>query len=225
MHKIGQSGEVTSTLKITTAMVKELRGATGAGVLDCKNALQETDGDFDKAVEYLQQEGLAAAAKRAGRVTNEGTIGSYVHAGSRVAALVEVNCETDFVARTDDFLALAHDLAMQVVATKPKYLLPEDIPAEIIEAEKEIYRAQMEDSGKPERVIDKIVEGKLRKYYQAVCLMQQPFIKDEGLTVQDVVTQAVAKLGENIVVRRFVRFELGEEIGALRLGSGQATVP
>jgi elongation factor Ts len=201
-------------LKITTAMVKELREATGAGVLDCKNALQETDGDFDKAVEYLGQKGLAAAAKRASRAANEGTIGSYVHAGSRVAALVEVNCETDFVAMTDDFLALAHDLAMQVVAAKPKYLLSEDIPAEVIEAEKEIYRAQMKDSGKPEHVIDKIIEGKLRKYYQEVCLMQQPFIKDEGLAVQDVVTQVAAKLGENIVVRRFVRFELGEEIGA-----------
>jgi elongation factor Ts len=201
-------------LKITTAMVKELREETGAGVLDCRNALQETDGDFDKAVEYLRQKGLAAAAKRASRATNEGTIGSYIHAGSRVAALVEVNCETDFVARTDDFLALAHDLAMQVVAAKPKYLHPEDIPAEVIEAEKGDYRAQTENSGKPEHVIDKIVEGKLQKYYQEVCLAQQPFIKDEGLTVQDVVTQVAAKLGENIVVRRFVRFELGEEIGA-----------
>ena len=201
-------------MKITTAMVKELREETGAGVLDCKNALQETDGDFDKAVEYLRQKGLAAMAKRADRAANEGTIGSYVHAGSRVAALVEVNCETDFVAMTEDFLALAHDLAMQVVAARPKYLLPEDIPVEVIEAEKEKYRAQMADSGKPEHVMDKIVEGKLQKYYQEVCLMQQPFIKDEGLTVQDVATQVAAKLGENIVVRRFVRFELGEEIGA-----------
>jgi elongation factor Ts len=201
-------------LKITTEMVKELREETGAGVLDCKNALQEADGDFDKAVEYLRQKGLAAAAKRADRAANEGTIGSYVHAGSRLAALVEVNCETDFVAKTDDFLDLAHDLAMQVVASKPKYLLPEDVPAEVIEAEKETYRAEMEDSGKPEHVIDKIIEGKLQKYYQEACLVQQPFIKDEGLTVQDLVTQVAAKLGENIVVRRFVRFELGEEIGA-----------
>ena len=200
-------------MKITTAMVKELREETGAGVLDCRNALQEMDGDFDKAVEYLRQEGLAAVAKRADRAADEGTIGSYVHAGSRVAALVEVNCETDFVAMTDALLALAHDLAMQVVAAKPRYLLPEDIPTEVIEAEKEEYRAQMGDLGKPEHVIDKIVEGKLQKYYQEVCLMQQPFIKDEGLIVQDVVTQAAAKLGENIVVRRFVRFELGEEIG------------
>jgi elongation factor Ts len=196
-------------LKITTEMVKELREETGAGVLDCKNILQETDGDFDKAVEYLRQKGLAEAAKRADRVANEGTIGSYVHAGSRVAALVEVNCETDFVAMTDDFLTLAHDLAMQVVAAKPKYLLPEDVPAEVIGAEKE--RAQMEGSGKPEHVVDKIIQGKLQKYYQEVCLMQQPFIKDEDLTVQEVVTQMAAKLGENILVRRFVRFELGEE--------------
>jgi elongation factor Ts len=200
-------------LKITTAMVKELREETGAGVLDCRNALQEMDGDFDKAVEYLRQKGLAAAAKRADRVANEGTIGSYIHAGNRVAALVEVNCETDFVAMTDDFLTLAHDLAMQVVAAKPKYLLPEDIPTEVIKAEEEKYRAQVGDLGKPEHVIDKIVEGKLQKYYQEVCLVQQPFIKDEGLIVQDMVTQAAAKLGENIVVRRFVRFELGEEIG------------
>jgi elongation factor Ts len=196
-------------LKITTEMVKELREEAGAGVLDCKKALQETNGDFDKAVEYLRQKGLAAAAERAERAASEGTIGSYVHAGSRVAALVEVNCETDFVARTEDFMALAHDLAMQVVAAKPKYLLPEDVPAEVIGAEKE--RAQMEGSGKPEHVVDKIIQGKLQKYYQELCLMQQPFIKDEDLTVQDVVAQMAAKLGENILVRRFVRLELGEE--------------
>jgi len=201
-------------LKITTEMVKGLREETGAGVLDCKKALQETNGDFDKAVEYLRQKGLAAAAERAERAASEGTIGSYVHAGSRVAALVEVNCETDFVARTEDFMALAHDLAMQVVAAKPKYLLPEDVPAEVIGAEKE--RAQMEGSGKPEHVVDKIIQGKLQKYYQEACLMQQPFIKDEDLTVQDVVTQMATKLGENILVRRFVRLELGEEIDATR---------
>ncbi len=198
-------------MKITTEMVKELREETGAGVLDCRNALQETAGDFDKAAEYLRQKGLAAVAERTDRAANEGTIGSYIHAGSRVAALVEVNCETDFVAMTDDFLTLAHDLAMQVVAAKPKYLLPEDVPAEVIGAEKE--RAQMEGSGKPEHVVDKIIQGKLQKYYQEVCLMQQPFIKDEDLTVQEVVTRMAAKLGENVVVRRFVRFELGEEVG------------
>jgi len=201
-------------LNIPIATVKELREATGAGFLDCRNALQETGGDFDKAVEYLRKKGLATAVKRASRATPEGVIGSYVHAGSRVAALVEVNCETDFVARTDDFLNLAHDLAMQVVATRPRYLIPEDIPAEVINAEKEAHRAQMADLNKPEHVIDKIIENKLQHYYQEVCLMQQPFIKNEGLTVQDVVNQVAARLGENIVVRRFVRFELGEEIGA-----------
>lgn len=201
-------------MNIPIATVKELREATGAGFLDCRNALQETGGDFDKAVEYLRKKGLATAIKRASRATPEGVIGSYVHAGSRVAALVEVNCETDFVARTDDFLNLAHDLAMQVVATRPRYLIPEDIPAEVINAEKEAHRAQMADLNKPEHVIDKIIENKLQNYYQEVCLMQQPFIKNEGLTVQDVVNQVAAKLGENIVVRRFVRFELGEEIGA-----------
>ena len=201
-------------MNIPIATVKELREATGAGFLDCRNALQETGGDFDKAVEYLRKKGLATAVKRASRATPEGVIGSYVHAGSRVAALVEVNCETDFVARTDDFLNLAHDLAMQVVATRPRYLIPEDIPAEVINAEKEAHRAQMADLNKPEHVIDKIIENKLQHYYQEVCLMQQPFIKNEGLTVQDVVNQVAARLGENIVVRRFVRFELGEEIGA-----------
>lgn len=210
-------------MKITTETIKELREKTGAGVLDCRNALQEMDGDFDRAVEYLLQKGLAAVAERADRVAKEGTIGSYVHAGSRVAALVEVNCETDFVAKTEDFLTLAHDLAMQAVATNPKYLFPEDIPVEVIKAEKE--RARMEGAGKPERVVDKIVEGRLQKYYQEACLMRQPFIKDDGLTIQDIVNQLAAKLGENIVVRRFVRFELGEEIGDLRLSSGQATTP
>ncbi len=209
-----QSEEVTSTLNIPIAKVKELREATGAGFLDCRTALQETGGDFDKAIEYLRKKGLAMAAKRASRATPEGVISSYVHTGHRVAALVEVNCETDFVARTDDFLNLAHDLAMQVVATNPKYLIPEDIPVEVINAEREIHRAQMADLNKPEQVIDKIIENKLQNYYQEVCLMQQPFIKNEGLTVQEVVNQVAAKLGENIVVRRFVRFELGEEIGA-----------
>ncbi len=193
-------------------MVKELRGRTGAGILDCKNALEAAGGDFDKAVELLREKGLAAAAKRSSREANEGIIGSYVHAGSRVAALVEVNCETDFVARTDEFQALAHDLAMQVVAARPQYLSPDDIPSDVIETEKSIYRAQMQDSGKPDHVIERIVEGKLKKFYEEVCLLEQPFIKDSGLKVEDLVTQMNAKLGENIVIRRFVRFELGEGV-------------
>ncbi|HIC94923.1 MAG TPA: translation elongation factor Ts [Anaerolineae bacterium] len=191
-------------------MVKELRQATGAGVLDCKKALEAAGGDMKKAVAVLREKGLAAAAKKAGRATKEGLIEAYIHAGGRIGALIELNCETDFVARTEEFRQLAHDLAMQVVAAKPLYLSPEDVPAEVLEAEKAIYRAQAEKEGKPAHVIDRIVEGKLEKFYQEVCLLKQPFIKDDDLTVQDLLTQMVAKVGENIVVRRFARFELGE---------------
>ncbi len=197
-------------MEITTATVKELRSVTGAGVLDCKNALEEANGDFDKAVELLKKKGLAAAAKRAGRAAKDGIIGHYVHMDGRVAALVEVNCETDFVARTEEFQTLAHDLAMQVVAGRPQYLSKEDVPAEVLEKEREIYRAQMKDSGKPEHIIDRIVEGKLQKFYTEVCLLEQPFIKDDDLTVKDLIAQTIARTGENIRVRRFVRYELGE---------------
>ncbi len=197
-------------MEITANMVKELRAATGAGVLDCRNALQQTGGDFEKAIELLREKGLAAAAKKAGREAREGVIASYVHMGGRIAALVEVNCETDFVARTPEFQQLAKDLAMQVVAASPQYLSPEDVPEEVIEREKSVYRAQALDSGKPEHVIDRIVEGKLEKFYEETCLLRQPFIKDDSITVQDLIVQAIAKLGENIVVRRFVRYELGQ---------------
>jgi elongation factor Ts len=199
-------------LEITVLMVKELREETGAGVLDCKKALEISDGDFARAVEHLREKGLVAAAERADREAKEGVIESYVHAGSRVGALLELNCETDFVARTEEFRQLAHDLAMQVVAVSPQYLSEEDIPAEVLEAEKNKYRAQFADSGKPDHIVDRIIEGKLNKFYEEVCLMQQPFIKDGDLTIQEVVTQAIAKLGENIVVRRFARFELGEVV-------------
>jgi elongation factor Ts len=194
---------------ITADMVKELRQATGAGVLDCKQALEAHNGDFEKAVVYLREKGMAAAAKRSDREADEGLIGSYIHAGSKVGALVEVNCETDFVARTDEFQELAHDLAMQVVAAKPKYTAIEDIPADVLEAEKAIYRAQMEDSGKPEHILERIIEGKLQKFYEDVCLLEQPYIKDPDLTVSELIKQQNARLGENIVVRRFVRFEVG----------------
>lgn len=196
---------------ITAQMVKELREATGAGVLDCKLALQATDGDFQKAVEYLREKGMAAAAKRAGREAKEGQIGSYIHTGSKVGALVEVNCETDFVAFTAEFQELAHDLAMQVVAAKPTYLRKEDVPADVLDREKAIYRAQMHGSGKPDHVIERIVEGKLAKFYEDHCLLQQPFIKDSTITVGELVQQKNALLGENIVVRRFVRYEVGGE--------------
>ena len=194
----------------TSEMVKELRQATAAGVLDCKKALDASDGDFDKAVEYLREKGLAAAAKRAGRAASDGIISVYVHHGSRVAAMVELNCETDFVARTEEFQTLAHDLAMQVTATQPQFLTRKDVPPKVIETEKRTYRAQMADQNKPEHILDRIVEGKLKKFYQETCLLEQPFIKDDDLTVDDLIKNAIAKIGENIVLRRFVRYQIGK---------------
>jgi elongation factor Ts len=191
-------------------MIKDLREATAAGVLDCKKALEASGGDLEKAKVYLREKGLAAAAKKAARAAEEGLIEAYIHTGGRVGALIELNCETDFVARTEAFEELAHNLALQVVAASPLYLAPEDIPPDVLEEEKNVCRVQAREMGKPERIIERIVEGKLQKYYQEVCLMKQPFIKDDDLTVQDVLTEIIAKLGENIVVRRFVRFELGD---------------
>jgi len=196
-------------MNITTDMIKELRKLTGAGVLNCKKALEAAEGDFEKASESLKRKGLAKAAKKADREAKEGLVGSYVHAGSRVAALVELNCETDFVARTDYFQALAHDLAMQVVAANPLHLTVESIPAGVLEEQKKTYRAQAENAGKPDRIIDRIVEGKLRKYYEDFCLLEQPFIKDGDKSVAELIQESIAKLGENIVIRRFVRFEVG----------------
>ena len=193
---------------ITAQMVKELREVTGAGVLDCKQALTMHDGDLEKAVAYLREKGMAAAAKRADREAKEGLIGSYVHAGSRVAGLVELNCETDFVARTEQFQELAHDLAMQVVAAKPLYMTKESVPAEALDEERSKYLAEVQGSGKPERVIQQIVEGKLAKFYEDNCLFEQLFIKDTSITIGELVQQKNALLGENLVVRRFVRFEV-----------------
>lgn len=197
-------------MEITTSMIKELREATAAGVLDCKRALEASGGDVEKAKVHLQEKGLATAAKKADREVKEGLIEAYIHAGGRVGALIELNCETDFVARTEAFKELAHDLAMQIVATKPLCLTPEDIPPDVLEQEKKACWTQARDMGKPEHIIERIVEGKLQKYYQEVCLMRQPFIRDDELTVRDVLTQAIAITGENIVVRRFARFELGD---------------
>ena len=194
---------------ITAQMVKELREVTGAGVLDCKEALIRHDGDLEKSVAYLRDKGMVAAAKRADREAREGLIGSYVHAGSKVAALVELNCETDFVARTDQFQELAHDLAMQVVAAKPLYLTKETVPAEVLDEERSKYLAEVQGSGKPEHVIQQIVEGKLAKFYEDNCLFEQLFIKDTSITIGELVQQKNALLGENLIVRRFVRFEVG----------------
>lgn len=195
---------------ISKEMVKALRERTGAGVLDCKRTLEETGGDLEEATRLLRQRGLAIAAKKAGRLAQEGLVEAYIHAGGRLGALVEINCETDFVARTEEFQGLAHDLAMQVVASNPHYLRPEDIPPEVIEEKKRLFLSELEGQNKPEHLLERIVEGKLERYYDQVCLLRQPFIKDEGLTVEEVITEGIAKLGENIVVRRFVRYELGE---------------
>lgn len=195
---------------ISKEMVKALRERTGAGVLDCKRALEETGGDLEEATRLLRQRGLAIAAKKAGRVAEEGLVEAYIHAGGRLGALVEINCETDFVARTEEFQRLAHDLAMQVVASNPQYLRPEDIPSEVIEEKKRLFLSELQEQNKPEHLLERIVEGKMERYYDRVCLLRQPFIKDEGLTVEEAITEGIAKLGENIVVRRFVRYELGE---------------
>ncbi|WP_025321960.1 translation elongation factor Ts [Deferrisoma camini] len=197
-------------MAITAQAVKELRERTGAGMMDCKKALQETGGDMDKAVEYLRKKGLADAAKKAGRVAAEGLVHSYIHAGGRIGVLVEVNCETDFVARTDAFKQFVHDVAMHVAATNPRWLDRESAPADEVENERRILSEQAAESGKPPHVIEKMVEGRLQKFLKENCLLDQPFVKDPDLTVGDLLKQKIAELGENIRIRRFVRFQLGE---------------
>ncbi len=198
------------TATISAKEVSELRSRTGAGMMDCKKALQDTEGDLDKALQLLRQKGIAKAEKRSGRSAKEGAIGSYVHFNGRVAVLVEVNCETDFVARTGDFQNLARDLAMHIASARPLAVSPEEIPADVVERERAIFEAQVAESGKPEQVRPKIIEGKLKKFYQENALLQQPFVKDDKKTIGDLVTEVSGKVGENIVVRRFVRYELGE---------------
>ncbi len=207
--------------EVNAQQVKDLRTKTGAGFMDCKTALRESGGDFEGAVRYLRERGLAAAAKKAGRATAEGTIGSYIHAGGKIGVLVEVNCETDFVARTDDFQRFVRDLAMQIAAASPLYVSREDIPAAELEREREIYAAQAAQSGKPAQVIAKMVDGKVEKYAAEVCLLEQDYIKETGKAVRQVVADAIAKLGENITVRRFVRFQLGEGIEQRKGDDGQ----
>lgn len=199
-------------MEITAAMVKELREATGAGVLDCRKALETTGGDFDAAVAYLREKGLAEAAKKVDRTAREGVIEAYVHHGSRVGVILELNCETDFVARTEEFRALAHDLALHIAFANPRYLSRDRVPPEVVEEERRIYRTQALEEGKPENVVDRIVQGKLEKFYQSVCLLEQAFIKDEDRTVEQVLKEHTALLGENIIVRRFARYELGESM-------------
>ncbi|MBN1830560.1 MAG: translation elongation factor Ts [Deltaproteobacteria bacterium] len=197
-------------MEISASAVKELRDKTGAGVMDCKAALKQANGDMNEAIDYLRKKGAATAQKRGGRATSEGQIQSYIHAGNKIGVLVEVNCETDFTGKTEDFTELAKNLAMQIAATSPISVDREGIPAELLDKEKEIYTAQAKDSGKPEKVIDKIVEGKLKKYYSEVCLLEQTYVKNPDITIQDLLYEIMAKTGEKITIRRFVRFQLGE---------------
>jgi elongation factor Ts len=196
--------------EISASAVKELRDRTGAGMMDCKKALAEAGGDSARAEEILRKKGLSAAAKKAGRIASEGAVGSYIHMGGKIGVLVEVNCETDFVARNEAFQALVKDLAMQIAATAPHYVRREEVPAEVVAKETEIARSQAREQKKPEPIVEKIAQGKVDKFYKEVCLLEQPFVKDDKKTVQDVVTEAVARIGENISVRRFSRFVCGE---------------
>lgn len=198
-------------MAIKAETVRELREKTGAGMMDCKRALQEAGGDLDEAIRILREKGLAAAAKKTGRATGEGLIGSYIHGGGKLGVLVEVNCETDFVARTAEFQELVHDIAMQVAAAAPRFISRDDVPEEEIRRESEIFEAQAKRQGKPDGVVEKIVKGRLEKFYQEVCLLEQPFIKDPDRKVVDLINEAIARLGENIRVKRFARFVLGAD--------------
>ena len=197
-------------MAVTTTQIKELREKTGVGIMDCKTALNECGGDIEKAIEYLRKKGIATAKKRGGRTTFQGQVMSYIHAGGKIGVLVEVNCETDFTGKNEDFTSFVKDTAIQIAATNPIAIDRERVPQNILEKEREIYATQAKDSGKPEKVIEKIVEGKLKKFFSEVCLLEQPFVKNPDITVQDLLNEMIAKTGENIVIRRFVRFQLGE---------------
>jgi elongation factor Ts len=200
--------------EITAALVKQLRERTGAGMMECKKALVEANGDIEKAVDVLRKQGAASAAKKSTRSTKQGVIGSYIHHGNQLGVLVEVNCESDFVARTDDFQTLVQDVAMQIAAADPQFIRKEDVPAEALEREKDIARERARNEGKPEKILDKIVEGRLAKYYEEVCLYEQPFIRENTVTIADLIKQKIAKLGENISVARFARFKVGDTAAA-----------
>jgi elongation factor Ts len=196
-------------MAITAKMVSDLRQATNAGMMDCKKALQECDGDFDKAADYLRTKGIAKAAKKEGRATANGLVESYIHMGGQVGVLIEINCETDFVARTDEFKGFVHDVAMHIAATNPQALDRESVDASLVEKEAEIYRAQMKEEGKPDNIIDKIVQGKVDKFYSEVCLLEQTYVKDPDMTIQEFVNSKIGSLGENMAIKRFVRFQIG----------------
>lgn len=197
-------------MAVNASAVKELRERTGAGMLDCKKALEETNGDIDKAVDVLREKGLSAAANKAGRAATEGTVESYIHAGGRIGVLVEINCETDFVGKTDQFKSFARDIAMHIAAASPLYVRREEVPTEVVEKEKEILKAQALNEGKPEKIVDKMVEGRVNKYYEENCLLEQSFVKDPDKTISQLLNEKISTIGENISIRRFARFELGE---------------
>jgi len=215
----------TTTVNITAAQVKELREKTNAPMMECKQALSEAKGDMEAAVIILRKKGVATAAKKATRVTSQGSVASYIHAGGKIGVLVEVNCESDFVARTDDFKNLVHDIAMHIAASDPKFIRKEDVTADAYEREKDIYRAQAAQTGKPAPVIEKIVEGKMDKFYEEVCLYEQPFIKDQTMTVSQLIASVIGKLGENVSVKRFARFkvgDVGETVAISRAGAEES---
>ena len=198
-------------MTITASAVKDLREKTGIGIMECKSALQETEGDVNKAIDLLRKKGLSKAAKKAGRTTGEGSIGSYIHHSGKVGVLIEVQCETDFVSRTDDFQAFVKDLAMHVAAANPLYISRDDVPPEVSQKEKDIFTEQVKESGKPENIVDKIVTGKIEKFYKEICLLEQTFVKDEEKTISDLLHDKISVLGENMIIKRFQRFQLGQE--------------
>lgn len=199
-------------MEISSTMVKELRTKTGAGMMDCKEALAAVNGDFEKAIDFLRKKGLSAATKRSSKAAKDGTVASYIHMGGRIGVMVEINCETDFVAKTADFQTMARDIAMHIAASNPLCVHPEEIAEDVLDREKEIYRSQLREEKKPEKIWDKIIEGKLKKYYEDVCLVEQKFVKNQDINVGTLISNMIAKTGENIVIRRFARFQLGEEL-------------
>jgi len=201
-------------MEISVELVKDLRQRTGAGVIDCKTALQEAKGNMDAAIDYLRRKGLATAAKKAGRIATDGLVSSYIHAGGKMGVLVEINCETDFVAKTEDFQSFVKNIAMHIAATNPQYIRREEVPEEVLEKERDIYRTQALDAGKPQKVIDKIIEGKMERFYSEVCLLEQTYVRDSDLTIKELLDAMIAKVGENITIRRFTRFQLGEGLSS-----------
>lgn len=201
-------------MEISVELVKDLRQRTGAGVIDCKTALQEAKGNLEGAIDYLRRKGLATAAKKAGRIATDGLVSSYIHAGGKMGVLVEINCETDFVAKTEDFQTFVKNIAMHIAAANPQYIRREEIPKEVLERERAIYETQAQEAGKPQKVIDKIVEGKMERFYSEVCLTEQTYVRDPDLTIKELVDAMIAKVGENITIRRFTRFQLGERLSS-----------